>query len=140
MGTTELKQQEFMQPSKNLSKLLFVTAFGAMWNTFSYYGTQTILVLYVMHVFKLSSTDSYLLYGAYTAFIFSTPLLGGIIADKWLGCKYTIVIGAVLNIIGNLLLISMNRSIFSLGLAATLIGSGLYKSNMSNLFGTFYSN
>lgn len=119
-------------------KSFWIIAFGIMWNTFSYYGTQTILVLYLMHVFQLNRTNSYLLYGAYAAFIYATPLLGGVIADKWIGCKHAVIVGALLNIVGNLMLISVHRPLFSLGLAAALVGSGCYKSNMSSLVGSLY--
>lgn len=125
---------------KSHPKSLWVLSFGKMWDTFSYFGTQTILVLYFIKVFNLSRSESYLLYGAYAAFAFSTPILGGIIADKWLGSKQSIILGAVLNIVGNLLLISLHRSVFCLGLATSIIGSGLYKSNATHLVGTLYPN
>jgi proton-dependent oligopeptide transporter, POT family len=117
---------------------LWVLAFGKMWDTFSYFGTQTILALYFIHIFHLSKSSSYLLYGAYAAIAFSAPILGGVVADKWLGSKNSLILGIVLNIAGNLMLVSFNRYLFSLGLATSLIGSGFYKSNATHLVGALY--
>jgi POT family proton-dependent oligopeptide transporter len=91
-----------------------------------------------MHVFHLGRSESYLLYGAYAAFAFSTPVIGGVIADKILGSKNTMILGGILNIFGNLMLVSLDRYAFCVGLAVSLIGSGLYKSTSTNLVGTLY--
>ena len=123
----------FRQP-----KQFWVLAFGEIWNTFSYYGTQTILALYFIHVFHFTRSESYLLYGAYAAFAYSLPLLGGIVADRWLGSRNTLFLGAALNIGGNLLLMSFGHYWFCLGLATSLVGSGLYKSTSTHLVGTLY--
>lgn len=126
----------FKQP-----KFLWPLACGELWNTFSYYGTQTILALYFLHIFHLTRNDSYLLYGAYAAFAYSIPILGGIVADKWLGSKNAVIIGSCLNILGNLILMSFHHYyLFCLGLATSLIGSSLYKSNATHLVGTLYLN
>lgn len=123
----------FKQPTS-----FWTLAFGEMWNTFSYYGTQTILVLYFMHVFQLSSTASYVFYGAYAAFAYSLPILGGIVADRWLGHMKAVIIGSGLNVVGNMLLMSSSHYLFSLGVGISLVGFGLYKSNATHLVGTLY--
>lgn len=123
----------FKQP-----KAFWPLAFGEHWSTFSYYGTQTILVLYFMHVFQLTRSDSYLLYGAYTAFAYALPILGGITADRWLGYKSAVITGSSLSILGNLLLVTSNHYLFCLGIAASLVGFGLYKSNAMHLVGSLY--
>jgi POT family proton-dependent oligopeptide transporter len=116
----------------------WVLAFGELWSTFSYFGTQTILALYFIHIFQLSRAESYLLYGAYAAFAYSLPLLGGVVADKGFGSKNTALLGGCLNIIGNILLMSFGHYIFCLGLAVSLVGAGLYKSTSSHLVGSLY--
>ena len=121
-------------------RALWTLSYGKLWDTFSYFGTQTILVLYFIKVFHLDTDDSYLLYGAYAAFIYATPFLGGVIADRWLGSKQTLLLGCILSIGGNLMLISQNRYLFSLGLATSVVGSGLYKSNATQLVGALYKN
>ncbi len=123
----------FHQPKK-----LWIISFGTIWDTFSYYGTQTILALYLIKIFHTEQHTSYLIYGAYAAIAFSSPVFGGVIADKWLGSKLTMMTGCLLNIIGNLFLVSFNPYLFSLGLSTALIGSGLFKSNATHLVGTLY--
>lgn len=119
-------------------KLLWPIAFGQLWDTFSYFGTQTILALYFIDVFHLDRIHAYLLYGAYAAFAFTMPTLGGYIADHCLGAKYTARCGCFLGIVGNLILMSLHRYYFCLGIAVTLIGSGLYKGTTAYLVGTLY--
>jgi proton-dependent oligopeptide transporter, POT family len=121
-------------------KSLWVIAFSKAWDTFSYYGTQTILALYLMHIFHLPKDISYLIYGTYTALIFTAPMLGGIVADRWLGCQRSLMIGCTLNIIGNLMMISLIWPLFCLGLATSLLGSGLFKGNAMHLVGALYEN
>lgn len=129
----QLNIKLFRQP-----KAFWVLAFGELWSTFSYFGTQTILVLYFLHTFQLTRSDSYLLYGAYAAFAYSLPILGGIVADRWLGSKKAVIIGGSINCFGNFLLISSHHYLFCLGLATSLIGCSLYKSSSTHLVGTLY--
>jgi len=124
-------------PSRH-PKSLWVLAFANLCDCFSYYGTLTILVLYAMHVFQFSRGQSYLVYGFYAALIYSTPVLGGILADRWLGSRRTLILGGVLAIVGNLILLSQCRYGFSLGLSTSVIGSGFYKSNSTHLIGMLY--
>lgn len=119
-------------------KTLWVLAFGKLWDTFSYFGTQTILALYFMHIFHLDRSTSYVLYGAYAALAFSSPIIGGIVADRWLGSRKSMGIGLLINIVGNLVMVSLNHYFFCLGLATSIVGAGLYKSNSTNLVGTIY--
>ncbi|MDF2691194.1 MAG: hypothetical protein K0S29_1049 [Gammaproteobacteria bacterium] len=119
-------------------KSLWVLAFANLCDGFSYYGTMTILVLYAMHVFHLTRDTSYLIYGVYAALIYSTPVLGGIIADKWLGSRRTLIFAGLLAIAGNIILMSCHRYGFSLGLAISVVGSGFYKSTSTHFIGTLY--
>ncbi|MFN3234935.1 MAG: peptide MFS transporter [Gammaproteobacteria bacterium] len=119
-------------------KPLWALAFGKLWDTFSYYGTLTILTLYLIHVFHLAQGNSYSIYGAYAALAYSMPILGGIVADRWIGCRNALITGCVLNIVGNLMLVSFHRYFFCLGLATTLLGTGLYKGNALHLAGNLY--
>jgi POT family proton-dependent oligopeptide transporter len=119
-------------------KGLWILAFGNLWDTFSYYGTQTVLALYLIHVFHFSLSDSYLVYGGYAALAYFTPILGGIIADRWLGSRNAMLYGYLLNIIGNFILMSNTLLLFSVGLATSLIGSGLYKSTSTHVVGVLY--
>lgn len=120
------------------SKPLWILSFSGLTNTFSYYGTQTFLVLYLLHIFHLSQSESYLFYGGYVALIFSLPVLGGIIADRMIGHRDALIFGCVLTMCGNILLACPARPVFCLGLATVIIGSALFKSSMMYLVGDLY--
>ena len=66
---------------------LYVLFFAELWERFSYWGIQSLLVLYMTKIFLFSDTKAYMLYGAYTALSFTTPVLGGLIADRLLGFR-----------------------------------------------------
>ncbi len=117
---------------------LSVLAFTNAWDTFSYFGTQTILALYLMRIFQLSQHTSYLFYGAYAAFTFGLPIFGGMIGDRWFGSRLSVVWGSVLNIVGNLMMMSLQFPLFCLGIGMTLVGTGLCKSNSLQLVGSLY--
>lgn len=124
---------------KNHPRGLWALAIGNGFDTFSYFGTQTILALYLIHVFHFSRNLSYLLYGAYATFTYILPIVGGVIADRWLGSRGAIFWGCALNVIGNAIMISLQLPLFCLGLAFSLFGSGLYKSNSMHLAGSLYT-
>jgi len=120
-------------------KSLWVLAFSNLWDTFSYYGIQTILALYLIHVFHLSVIESYTIYGGYAAFVFTIPIFGGFLADKYLGSRNAMIVGSLLSVLGNLLLAIVSQFWFFLGLAMTLLGTGLYKGVTTNLVGSLYN-
>lgn len=120
-------------------KGLYGIVFGELCERFSYYGAQTLLVLYLTTKFFLSDDKSYALYGAYAAFAYALPVLGGVLADRLLGLKQAIVIGGVLLILGNILMMVPTLNSFYIGLALTACGTGLYKPNSSTFVGKLYS-
>ncbi len=119
-------------------KTLWILSFGQAWDTFSYFGTQTFLVLYLIHTFHVDRTTSYSIYGAYTALAFTMPILGGIVADRWIGSKHALIAGCLFTIVGNLMMLLQHQYLFCVGLAIVLTGTGLYKSNATNLVGLLY--
>lgn len=121
-------------------KAVWLLSFTTMWDTFSYYATQTFLTLYVIHMFRLSRHAGYEVYGAYAALAYALPLFGGLVADRWLGSMRAVKYGLLMNILGNLFLMSLYRPMFCLGLSVSLIGSGLYKSSATHLVGALYEN
>jgi POT family proton-dependent oligopeptide transporter len=125
---------------KNIPRTVWILSIGKLWDTFSYYGTQTILALYVMHTFNINQHNSFILYGTYAALAFLSPVVGGVIADKWLGSQIALMVGCVLSIIGNLILFNLNYLSFCFGLAISLLGMGLFKSNSTHLIGQAYKN
>ncbi len=85
---------------------LFVLFFTEMWERFSYYGMRAILVLFLVSALGLGGWDwprstALALYGTYTAFVYLTPILGGRIADKYIGSRMAVIIGAILMTLGH---------------------------------------
>src|SRR5580704_13117519 len=79
-----------------------VVCFAAeLWERFSYYGMRALLVFYLTQHFLFSDADSYLIYGAYTAMVYMTPVFGGAIADRYLGARKAVAVGAVLLVLGH---------------------------------------
>lgn len=121
---------------KNKSpKLLFL---GEFCQRFSFWGLQSLLVLYLTHSLLLQDKKAYLVFGAFTACTYSLTIIGGFFADYFLGAKKAVLIGGALTIAGNIFLIFSNLNYMYLGLALIVCGSGLFVPNNANLFGFCY--
>ena len=83
---------------------LYVLFFTEMWERFSYYGMRALLMLYMLNYFKWSQKDASTIYKVYTSFVYVTPILGGYLADRYLGNKRAVIIGAMLMAIGHFLM------------------------------------
>jgi POT family proton-dependent oligopeptide transporter len=121
--------------------LLFLTE---MWERFSYYGMRGILILYLTKTYlegglNISAQNASLIYGFFTGFVYFTPLIGGWIADKWLGQRHAITIGGITMMLGQLTLFAVNThaGLFA-GLGLLIIGNGFFKPNISTLVGGLY--
>lgn len=133
-----------------------------MWERFSYYGMRTLLVLYmVKHLLQPGQAESVIgygaikaaleflfgtlgvqplsshIYGLYTAFVYLTPVIGGLIADRWLGQRRTVIVGAVLMAIGHFMMAF--EPLFLLALLVLILGNGAFKPNISTQVGTLYA-
>ena len=127
-------------------KGLFVLFFAEMWERFSYYGMRALLIFYLTKHWLFSDAEAGVIYGAYTALVYITPVLGGYLADKWLGQRKAVTYGAVLLTFGHFLMgfegnggqdpASLN--IFWLALAFIIVGSGFLKANISVIVGQLY--
>ncbi|MFN2398388.1 MAG: peptide MFS transporter [Gemmatimonadaceae bacterium] len=115
--------------------LLFIVE---MWERFSYYGMRGLLVLYLVN--QLSWTDGRAagLYGTYTGLVFLTPLLGGYLADRFIGTRRSLVIGGIVIALGHFALVFETMPTFYLGLALVIIGTGFFKPNVSTMVGQIY--
>jgi POT family proton-dependent oligopeptide transporter len=124
---------------------LFVLFFTEMWERFSYYGMRALLVLYLIEAVSSdnpglgwSTSRASNLYGWYTMLVYITPILGGIIADKLLGFRRAIIIGALLMTLGHLSLAFHPMPTFYLGLILLIAGNGFFKPNISSIVGQLY--
>jgi len=119
-------------------KGLYILFFTEMWERFSYYGMRALLVLYMVDFFKWNQEDASKIYKWYTSLVYLTPLLGGYVADRVLGNKWAIVIGALLMAIGHFLMAFPDLWIFYAALGFLIMGNGFFKPNMSVQVGRLY--
>lgn len=142
-------------------KGLFFLAFTEAWERFSYYGMTALLVLYMVnqlllpgHVENIAGFATFrsalesltgplshvalasLLFGLYSGFVYFTPVFGGLIADRWIGQRNAVVIGALSMSAGHIAM-TFDRT-FLLALSLLVIGSGFLKGNISTQVGALY--
>jgi POT family proton-dependent oligopeptide transporter len=108
------------------------------WERFSYYGMRAILVLYMVKALGLPEARSLAIYGVYTGLVYLTPLLGGYLADRYLGYRRSILIGGLIMAIGQFCLSAGTFGLLYVGLAALIFGNGFFKPNISTIVGTLY--
>jgi proton-dependent oligopeptide transporter, POT family len=122
---------------------LFVLFFTEMWERFSYYGMRAILVLFLVSStgiggWEWSNSKALTLYAFYTGLVYVTPIFGGIIADKFLGYRKSIMIGAFLMTLGHGALALETEIAFYAGLILLILGNGMFKPNISSVVGGLY--
>ncbi len=116
--------------------LLFITE---MWERFSYYGMRALLVLYLVNALQWQTADATSLYGTYTMLVYLTPLIGGYLADRFIGTHRSLVIGGFVIAAGHFVLAIPGMTAFYAGLGLVVIGTGFFKSNVSTMVGQLYS-
>ncbi len=127
-------------PASRYPKGLFFLFATEMWERFSFYGISAVLVLYLTIGLGLPDKEAALASGAYIAFTFMTPILGGFIADRVMGLRYSVTLGGVLILIGNLILALREDLAFVFaGLALVALGTGYLKSTVSVMVGKLYA-
>jgi POT family proton-dependent oligopeptide transporter len=107
-----------------------------MWERFSYYGMRALLVLYLTKAIGFNRPDALRIYAIYTGLIYLTPLIGGRLADRYLGQRKAIFIGGILMALGQFVL--TQRELLNLGLGLLIVGNGFFKPNISTMVGTLY--
>ena len=117
---------------------LMTLFFSEMWERFCYYGMRVLLTLYLVKSLMKGDAEASLIYGAYTALIYAAPVLGGRMADKFLGYRYAILLGAVLMAIGEFLILGGSESAMLIGMGALIVGNGYFKANISTIVGKLY--
>ncbi len=119
--------------------MLFMTEF---WERFAFYGIRWALVLYVVAQFyagdSAGQAHAGLLYGSFLALIYGVVVFGGYVADHHIGYQRAILMGAVFMAAGFFALAVPDEGVFRLGLALIIVGSGLFKPNISTIVGHLY--
>jgi POT family proton-dependent oligopeptide transporter len=132
---------------------LFVLFYAEMWERFSYYGMRALLILYLTKWWLFDDGKSNLIYGAYTSLVYITPVLGGWLADRYLGQRKAVLFGGILLAFGHLLMAVEGQggvvdplvkqadpaiNVFWLALSFIIVGSGFLKANISVIVGQLY--
>ncbi len=118
---------------------LFALFFAEMWERFSYYGMRALLVFYMTRGFlHYDDNRSYGVYGAYTALVYMTPFIGGLVADKLLGQRAAVILGGSLMALGHLVMTVENDWAFYSALALLICGNGFFKPNIGTILGSLY--
>ena len=128
-------------------KGLFLLFLAEMWERFSYYGMRALLIFYLVQHWMFSDSEASVIYGAYTALVYITPVVGGYLADRYLGQRKAVVFGAVLLTFGHFFMAFEGSggqndpmiNMFWLALALIIVGSGFLKANISVIVGQLYS-
>ena len=126
-------------------KGLYVLFFTELWERFSFYGMRALLIFYLTRHFLYSGQQSGLLYGSYLALVFLSPMIGGYLADRWLGQRKAVLFGGVVIACGHIVLGLEDalgagaQSIFWIGLSLIVVGTGFLKANVSALVGKLYA-
>ncbi|MEO5577491.1 MAG: oligopeptide:H+ symporter [Sphingomicrobium sp.] len=142
------KEEAFGQP-----KGLYMLFFAEMWERFSYYGMRALLIFYLTKHWLFDDGMSTLIYGAYTSLVYITPVLGGYLADRYLGQRKAVLFGGILLAVGHSLMAVEGMqgvvdplvkqadpaiNIFWAALAFIIVGSGFLKANISVMVGQLY--
>ncbi|MHB9001281.1 MAG: peptide MFS transporter [Thermoanaerobaculia bacterium] len=121
---------------------IFLIFLVEMWERFSYYGMRAILILFLVDTttggFGWSRESASQLYGWYTGLVYLTPIVGGWIADRFIGTHRSLIIGGIIIAIGQLCLIPLTKPMFFLGLLLIIVGTGFFKSNCAAMVGQLY--
>jgi proton-dependent oligopeptide transporter, POT family len=136
------KEPEFAGHPKGLYMLFF----AEMWERFSYYGMRALLIFYLTQHWLFNDSKSNLIYGAYTSLVYITPVLGGYLADRYLGQRKAVLFGGLLLAAGHSLMAvegvggqdDPTINVFWMALAFIIVGSGFLKANISVMVGQLY--
>jgi POT family proton-dependent oligopeptide transporter len=136
------------EASMKQPKQLYMLFFAEMWERFSFYGMRALLILFMVKQFLYSDDDAYHIYGAYGALVYTTPFIGGIIADKILGYRKSVMLGGILMAIGHFVMVGpdltpegykwLDEIFFYTALAFLIVGNGFFKPNISSIVGSLY--
>jgi len=136
-------------------KGLYICFFTEMWERFSFYGMKALLLLYILKYHLFTDDAGYDLLGAYGGLVYAVPVIGGLLADRYLGMRKAVVFGGVLLVLGHLGMAYEGHAarviegvtvrdeaalqVFYLSLALIIMGVGFLKPNISTIVGKLYA-
>jgi proton-dependent oligopeptide transporter, POT family len=125
---------------------LFVLFFAEMWERFSFYGMRALLIFYLTQHWLFSDGKAQVIYGAYLSLVYITPVMGGYLADRYLGQRKAVLFGGIMLAIGHFMMGiegsggqgDPTLNVFWLALSFIIVGSGFLKANISVIVGQLY--
>lgn len=117
---------------------LMTLFFSEMWERFCYYGMRVLLTLYLVKSLMKGDAEASLIYGAYTGLVYAAPILGGRMADQFLGYRWAVMLGAILMAIGEFMILGGTDHWLLLGMGVIIVGNGYFKANISTIVGKLY--
>ncbi|MBF7092284.1 peptide MFS transporter [Flavobacterium sp. ALJ2] len=126
---------------KNHPKALPFLFLSEMWERFGYYLMIGIFTLYLKDVeagFAMTEKEASDLYGTFIALVFLTPFIGGLVADRYLGYKNSIILGGLMMGVGYFMMGIHSLTMLYVAMTLVIIGNGFFKPNISTLLGNFY--
>jgi len=108
-----------------------------MWDQFSFFGMRALLVYYMTKQLLISQEHSSYIYGLYSSFVYFTPLVGGVISDRWLGRRRAVIIGATIMALGHFMMAF--ESLFYIALATIALGNGLFLPSLASQINELYT-
>ena len=127
---------------KSHPKALPYLFLSEMWERFGYYLMIGIFTLYLKDVeagFAMTEKEASDLYGTFIALVFLTPFIGGLVADRYLGYKKSIVIGGIMMVAGYFMMGIHSLTMLYVAMTLVIVGNGFFKPNISTLLGNFYN-
>lgn len=147
MAENQIEEHDFFK-TKVLGhpSSLFVLFFTEMWERFSFYGMRVLLINFLtMAVIGVknpgwgwSAENAGALYGTYAMLLYITPIIGGIIADRYIGYRWAVIIGSVIMTAGHASMAFDSPFSLYLGLGLLVIGTGFFKPNMTSILSEIY--
>jgi POT family proton-dependent oligopeptide transporter len=125
-------------PTSRPPRQLYLLFFTEMWERFSFYGMKALLIAYMVSQLHYDDPKAYAILGSYAALVYTMPLFGGFMADKFIGYQRSVIFGGVLMVAGHFILAIPQDWSFFYGMAFIICGNGFFKPNISSLVGTLY--
>ncbi len=133
-------------PARGHPKGLYLLFTTEMWERMSYYGMRALLVLYMVGAtdkggFGWSQSKALQIFGIYTGLVYATPVIGGFLADRYLGQRLSVTLGGILMMLGQFVLAMPGNAepLFYTGLGLLVVGNGFFKPNISTMVGGLYA-
>ena len=133
MTQTETVEQTWFGHPRGLT-ILFLTE---MWDQFSFFGMRALLVYYMTKELMIGQAHSSYIYGLYSSFVYFTPLIGGVISDRWLGRRRAVIIGASVMALGHFMMAF--EPLFYVALATIATGNGLFLPSLASQINQLYA-